>query len=798
MPHSISSLRTLGTSALVSALCASLAITSSADAQSNAAPSRADSAGFDFSIRNIMRGPELYGRPPENVRWSADGKWIYFRWVEAGKDWREEPAPFRVRAVPGAKPERLTVAQGDSLDALAADGALSPDRRTEVVESGGDLWVVTFGSGAARRLTHTGERESNAVFSSDGKRVYFVRDDNAYAFDLATGLVTQLSNLKTGTAPEDTLSKQPQKVRMRETQRALFQSVRDQIAADSLAKHERETLDSLHAPRPVYVGKDRTIQGIYVSPSGRGALVVLRTPSKATPDPVPFWITQSGYTEPHRGRSNVGDYQSRAEVVWLSFADGRTTRPKLFANDSLASYLAVDGWNDAGTHALVFAFRPDNKQRILYSLTTDGALHQIESLTDTAWVGGPCSTCAGWIDGGTRAWYVSEATGFAHLYTAAANGGDTRQLTNGRWEVRNVDVSRDGRTFYLITNDPSPFDEHFFTLPVKGGTLTQVTRLPGRHAVVVSPDGRTLADVHSYVDRPPDLYVMPNRPGATESQLTESASAEWLRGPWIAPKIVMIPASDGAQVPAHIYRPEDMGAKPNGAAVIFVHGAGYLHNVGDFWSEYPREYMFNQFLAAHGYVVLDADYRASEGYGRDWRTAIYRWMGGRDLQDEVDVSKYITSNFGIPAKRIGIYGGSYGGFMTLMALFTAPHYFGAGAALRSVTDWSHYNHGYTSAILNLPQTDTLAYRQSSPIYFADGLRAPLLMAHGMVDTNVQFEDIVHLTERLIELGKTGWELAPYPVEDHGFVRPSSWTDEYTRIYALFDRTIGHRAEAARP
>ena len=781
---------------LVSLALGATALTLPLTARAQTPASSVQSTPFDFSIRNIMRGPELYGRPPETVRWSADGRWIYFEWVEAGKDWRERPATYRVRAVPGAKPERLSVAEADSAGALTAQGSLSRDGRTAAVESNGDIWVVDNRTGRARRLTRTAATESNPVLASDGRRVFFVRDDNAYAFDLANGLVTQLTNLKTGTAPEDTLPKDPQKVRLRQQQRDLYAVVRDQIAADSLARRERETIDSLHAPKAIYVGKDRNIQSVNVSPDGRGALVVLRTPSKATPDPVPFWITQSGYTEPRRGRSLVGDAQSRGEVLYVSFTDGKTSRPHLFANDSLASYLAFDGWNDTGTHALFFAFRPDNKELILYSLTTDGALHAVESLRDTAWVGGPCSTCAGWTRDG-RAWYVSEATGFAHLYTAAANGGDTRQLTSGRWEVRNVDLSRDGRTFYLVTNQPSPFEEQFYTLPVAGGSLTQITRTSGRHAPVVSPDGRALADVYSFVNRPPDLFLMPMRPAAAESRLTQSASAEWLRGPWIAPKIVMIPASDGAQVPAHVYTPQEMGATPNGAAVIFVHGAGYLHNVGNFWSEYPREYMFNQFLAAHGYVVLDADYRASEGYGRDWRTAIYRWMGGRDLQDEVDVSKYITATYHVPPSRIGIYGGSYGGFMTLMALFTAPDYFGAGAALRSVTDWSHYNHGYTSAILNLPQTDTLAYRRSSPIYFAQGLRAPLLMAHGMVDTNVQFEDIVHLTERLIELGKTGWELAPYPVEDHGFVRPSSWTDEYTRIYDLFDRTIGHPAAAAR-
>jgi dipeptidyl aminopeptidase/acylaminoacyl peptidase len=232
-----------------------------------------------------------------------------------------------------------------------------------------------------------------------------------------------------------------------------------------------------------------------------------------------------------------------------------------------------------------------------------------------------------------------------------------------------------------------------------------------------------------------------------------------------------------------------MHAQSNGAAVVFVHGAGYLHNVGNFWSEYPREYMFNQFLASKGYTVVDLDYRGSDGYGRDWRTAIYRHMGGRDLQDQVDASRYLNATYHIDPERIGLYGGSYGGFITLMALFTEPKHFGAGAALRSVTDWAHYNQGYTSEILNLPQNDTLSYRQSSPIYFAEGLEDPLLMAHGMVDTNVHFQDIVRLTERLIELGKTRWELAAYPVEDHAFVRPSSWADEYRRIFELFERYL---------
>jgi dipeptidyl aminopeptidase/acylaminoacyl peptidase len=330
---------------------------------------------------------------------------------------------------------------------------------------------------------------------------------------------------------------------------------------------------------------------------------------------------------------------------------------------------------------------------------------------------------------------------------------------------------------------------NFYRLPVAGGQRERITSTHGGHDVTPAPDGMRYADVFSTSNRPPELFTGRIGSPAT-AQRTTSPTAEWLAGPWIKPEIIQIKASDGVNVPARIYDPGSFNARPNGAAVIFVHGAGYLHNVHDYWSSYAREYMFNHLLASRGYVVLDLDYRASAGYGRDWRTAIYRWMGGRDLQDHVDASKWLTATRRIPPNRIGLYGGSYGGFITLMALFTAPDFFGAGAALRPVTDWAHYNNGYTGRILNLPQDDTTAYRRSSPIFFAEGLADPLLIAHGMVDVNVHYQDVVRLTQRLIELGKTGWELASYPVEDHGFVRPSSWTDEYRRILELFDRAIG--------
>ena len=750
---------------------------------------------FDFSIKNIMRGPELYGRQPTDVRWSADSKWIYFTWLEPGTDWRETPKQFRVRAVPGSKPERVSIQQIDSTGSRFARGERSHNGRYSAVDFNGDLYINDLTTGTSRRLTQTVESERNPAFSADDRQVFFIRSNNVFSIDLGNGMLRQLTDIRQGPAPADSTKAQGQRGRLEQQQRDLFESIRDRVRADSIARAERLLRDSLGL-KPIYLQSSETVSDFSISPTGTSLLISTRTPASGQrTNDIPQYVTRSGYTEELHVRTKVGDATQHGRIALVSLPSATITWLKPFAKDTTTGAFDLLGWNDAGTRGLFFASSDDNKTRYLQVVDPAAKLSTLEVLKDTAWVGGPCGVCGGWYGPGlNRVWYISEADGFSHLYTIAPDGTGKQQLTKGRWEVRDVALSPDARWFYLQTSEVSPFEQHLYRMPAAGGAMEKITTKSGRHNTVVSPDGQLVADVYSYVNRPPDLFLLRDRPGAEMSQLTVSPSAEWLSFPWIVPEIVMIPASDGVQVPAHIYRPSDMKlrAEPNGAAVIFVHGAGYLHNVGNFWSEYPREYMFNQFLASKGYTVLDLDYRGSDGYGRDWRTAIYRHMGGRDLQDQVDASRYLAQTVHVDPKRIGIYGGSYGGFITLMALFTESPHFGAGAALRSVTDWAHYNQGYTSSILNLPQNDTLAYRQSSPIYFAEGLQDPLLMAHGMSDTNVNFQDIVRLTERLIELGKTRWELAAYPVEDHAFVRPASWADEYRRIFELFERYLPAR------
>ncbi|HYW07376.1 MAG TPA: prolyl oligopeptidase family serine peptidase, partial [Longimicrobium sp.] len=463
-------------------------------------------------------------------------------------------------------------------------------------------------------------------------------------------------------------------------------------------------------------------------------------------------------------------------ITWIEGDKGRTPT------------FGVLGWAPRADRALLLAVSSDYEDRWMYVAGPDGRTVLVEQLHDEAWVGGPAFFSGGWIDD-DRVWFISEKTGYSHLYAAPAAGGAPVALTSGNWEVTDVQQSADGRRFFITTSETHPGERSLYSVPAAGGARTRLTSMPGWTETRVSPDGRWGALLSSTSTTPPELYLARLEPGAAPRRITSSTTAEFRRGPWIQPEVVTFPARDGATVYARIYRPRDLGAASNGAGVLFVHGAGYLQNAHRGWSTYYREFMFNHLLASRGYTVMDIDYRGSAGYGGAWRTGIYRHMGGKDLTDHVDAARWMAAREGVDPRRVGLYGGSYGGFITLMGLFTEPDVFRSGAALRSVTDWSHYNHGYTARILNEPQEDTLAYRRSSPIRFAEGLRGDLLMAHGMVDTNVHFQDIVRLTQRLIELEKTNWELAVYPVEDHAFTRPESWADEYRRILELFERTL---------
>ncbi len=749
---------------------------------------------FDLTVENIMRGPELVGTSPRPLSgggffggarfsWSPDSRYVYFQSKQPGVDTAD--VVYRV-AARGGDLERLEDADADSI--VAGSAVWSPDRRRAIYTIDGDL--ILWDGRRTRHLTTGPGFESSPQWSIDGNTVYFQREQNILAIELTTSGLEQVTDIRQGDPPSEAKELEGQRKFLAEQQERLFEFIRDGEYEKQPWGRRPPEPDSTK-PKPFYPGENKSVGAMQITPDGRH---VLLTVSERARDQrqleMPVWVTDDGYLKTHTGRTKVGDAQGTSRAAILDVTTGEVT----FVGDSVGEGdrrirgMAV---SSNSRYALLRVDTDDNERR-WYAVVDLSSMETrvVAEHHDPAWIGRLLSFTAGFMPDGDNVYYGSEQSGWAHLYSVLVTGGEPKALTSGEWEVLAAELSTDGETWYITANRDGFADMHFYTMPVNGGALTRVTDAEGRQDVSVSPDGRWLAISHSVADHPPELYIQENRSGREMRRITESTTTEWQSGPWIKPEIVIVRARDGVDVPARLYRPT-ANVAPEGQrpAVIFVHGAGYLQNVHNWWSNYFREYMFHHLLASEGYTVLDIDYRGSAGHGRDWRTAIYRHMGGQDLTDQVDGAKWLVHNMGVDSTRIGIYGGSYGGFITLMAMFTTPGVFKAGAALRPVTDWAHYNHGYTSNILNEPQNDSLAYHRSSPINHAEGLEGHLLICHGMLDDNVLFYDTVRLTQRLIELGKENWEVAMYPVERHGFQQASSWTDEYRRIFNLFERTL---------
>jgi dipeptidyl aminopeptidase/acylaminoacyl peptidase len=773
---------------------------------------------FALTVDNIMRGPALVGYEPAQVRWSFDNQRIYFHWKQPAD---KPEAPFDTYVVNrnGSELHKLTDREAALAPPVAGD--TSKDRRLTVYAREGNLFVYDNTSGKTQQLTRTREAESNPHFLSDGRRICFTQGGNLYVMALDTGLLEQITDIRPSAAPTGTADSGARGGRggrggrgappaaaesgesrnsntsqdyLKREQKELFDVVRERA---ELRDREEARRKQQPSPKPFLLQARQSVASLELSPDEKYVTASVAESAGARNTIVPGWITDTAYVEDITGRANVGDAPARTRMALIEAATGEVKWVD-HGQGAREVELFQPVWSEDGSKGLLGARAADNKDTWLLALDpSTGKTRVIEHEHDDAWVrtteaGAPGGTSpAGWMKNGRDIFFVSERSGYAQLYAVPWEGGQTRPLTSGNWEVLAVRQSPDKSHFYLTANVDTPFENHLYEMGADGGSLTRLTHAPGKHTTTLSPDQHWIADIYSYTNRPPELYVQENHPNAEPRRLTVSPTPEFSQYPWRDVPIVEFTARDGVKIPARLFKPAaaKKGA-PSGPGVVFVHGSGYLQNVDRWWSgNYYREYMFNHILMERGYTVIDVDYRGSAGYGRNWRTAVYQHMGGKDLEDIVDAAKYLAAEQGVDPRKIGLYGGSYGGFITLMAMFTQPDVFAAGAALRPVSDWALYNHGYTSDILNLPQNDPAAYRRSSPIYFAQGLKGALLICHGMVDTNVEFSDTVRLVERLIELGKENWELAVYPVENHGFVQPASWTDEYKRILALFEKHL---------
>jgi len=777
------------------------------------APAIAQVQSSTLTVQHIMQEAETWvGAWPSSPFWSEDGETLYFQWNPKGAFTSDS-----LFAVPrtGGEPQQVPPEERRALRTFFSGWAhgthrYDADFGRKVFTDGGDLFLMNRSSGETVRLTHTRAAVRGARFSPEGTHVVYRQGNQLYKMRVATGAVQQLTDLRSGSGDRERTPSEKE-AWLEEQQQDLFEVLRERQQDREAREEQRDRDRAADNPPPTFYYGSGRLQQLQIDPTERYVTFTRVQPADRERTEVMDYVTDDGYAEPLNARPKV-DVPARDVALFVQDLERDTTfqvelhqiegaydvppflQEQGVEKDSTEAKraLSVYGpqWSGDGAHAVVVLRAHDNKDRWIARLDPEtGDLTVLDRQHDEAWIAGPGigwgSGTSGWLPDNQHFYFQSEATGYSHLYTVDVASGEVRQLTDGEFEVFSPEISQDGSRWFFLSSEGSPHERHVYTMPIDGGERTRLTDAAGMRTFALHPDEDQLATRFSTITAPWEIYLTDVGSEARE-RITHSPTDEWLAYSWRDGELMTFEASDGVDVPAQLFTPEE----PNGAAVLFVHGAGYLQNVHRGWSNYFREFMFHNMLTDLGYTVLNVDFRASAGYGRDFRTAIYRHMGGRDLQDYVDASQYLTAEHDIDPERQFIYGGSYGGFITLMALFTEPDHFGGGAALRSVTDWAHYNHGYTSNILNTPAQDSMAYVRSSPIYHAEGLEDPLLMTHGLVDTNVQPQDIFRLSQRLIELGKTDWELAMYPLEPHGFQTPSGWTDQYRRIFKYIEESVG--------
>lgn len=772
-----------------------------------------------ITLKKIMADPDWMGRSPESWYWGNNNR-IHYQQKQQGNPLRN------LYEVNLDTHKTIQVALANQHKVTDKGASIDSTKTYKVYAFNGDIFVKTIATEQVKQLTFTTEQERKPRFLNNGRVAYQI-GYSFYSHDIRSGQIKELAKLelidnpKASSQPETYLATEQHKlinyIALQQRNIELTQAKQQQLNDENIAVND---------PR-FYLGQGNRIVHTSLSPAGDKLLVSVTgaKSSRDETDIMPNYVTKDGLVVAEKVRARVANNRKYQEQLFiLDLLTGSTNKLSYdtlpnFDTDVLAKVKAENyarqgkkyksqkkarqihvlqmfnpiKWSADGRHLAIMLEAWDNKTRWLTTVDfTRNTLVNQHQLHDDAWINWTFNEF-GWLANSNEAslYYLSEESGYSHLYHKPING-KAIALTNGRFEVGSITQTKDNQ-FIFKANIKHPGIYEIYRVDMEKN-ISQLTDLGGKNDYLLSPDESKLLIEHSTVTMPPELYVQNLQSESSTDQvkkITNTVSEAFLAMPWVAPTVVAIPSSHQQQpIYSKVYLPENYDKTLiKNRAVMFTHGAGYLQNSHLGWSGYFREFMFNSMLVQQGYVVIDMDYRASAGYGRDWRTAIYRHMGKPEVEDMRDGVAWLVENANVDQQRVGTYGGSYGGFLTLMSMFTDPELFASGSAIRLVSDWAYYNHGYTSNILNTPKDDAIAYERSSPIYFAEGLQKPLLINAPMVDDNVFFEDTVRLVQRLIELEKQNFETAIYPVEPHGFVQPSSWLDEYRRIYKLFENTL---------
>ncbi|MEX2605635.1 MAG: alpha/beta fold hydrolase, partial [Gracilimonas sp.] len=648
-----------------------------------------------------------------------------------------------------------------------------------------------------------GTRPSFSHFSPDGKTIYFNWSDSATS---ETGLFqVGLSGKNQKKAPDDVIGNYALSP---DGKNVLFSEKGDLVLANADFKNKRV----------IFASRDHDFDPVWKKDGSKFAFVVdgniwvsgvneaftkqitnkkedepnYRTEDWANDHIVIEQTDRSEYNEyffPEYAGQYVKPGSTRRGIPTriISVIHEDSSEIKILANHK--GYVDVDV-SASGNHVAIDLIDPPMKNRAIkvYDLKDFTSRTLFEDQTD-GWL---YNTNLEFAPATDRLMFQSEKDGWNHIYTINPDGSGFEQHTFGSYDIPWATWLNE-RTIVMASSEMDRGEIQLYKLDILTNLPTKLTVEEGyRRDFRITKDRRYIVYNKTYFNEPFELYVVDTNIPKREIKLTNSIPDTFHEYDWQQEQYLQFTGRDGkTQLSISVLKPEQRNPAGN-PVVVFVHGAGSLQNVYKGWSNnYWREYMFHQYLTHQGYYVIEVDYRHSTGYGRKFREDVTNWMGKYETEDIEDGLAFLADNFDkADTSRVGIYGGSYGGFMALYAVGVSPERFDAAAGLRSVTKWENYyytNPWYTLPRLGKPEENPEHYERSNPITYADSLQRPVLLLHGLIDDNVGFQDAVQYIERLIQTGNEDFEMMMYPTERHSFRDEDAWYDEYRRIFEFFEK-----------
>ena len=668
-------------------------------------------------------------RHPSTPVWASNGKYVAFIWDRAGVS-----NLYFADSIGSGQPTPLTsFPEGD-----VAHIFWSPDSQTVYFERSGNLWQVAV-SGSAPKAVWTATGESNFSPSPNGARVAFVRSNR-------------------GTGEES--------------------SRHSELVVRSLADGSETTLAS----------DDIGIRGIVWSPDG-SSLAYTAGARVIHHDEAPSY---SGAKIIYR----TSEYRP-GQIYALRPGSGRPV-----AIGTAAEYGGL-AWLD-NSH-LVFDHVSNNfKTYTIYVADASGGpLRSVYEITEKDFWSIP-----DWGEAGAQPWpspdgkwiaFLSDRDGWDHLYVVPASGGEATQLTNGHFEAWRPAWSHDSTRIAFDANETDRPGDRQIGIAAIGSDPAHavVTYITGGNGTNIEPhwsaDDKRLVYQHTDIRNSADFFVAEAKANAKAVRLSDSIPASVDKSQFVEPQFVHFPGPDGKPVPGWLFVPRNLDRSKKHPAIVWVHGDGVNQNY-DGWHvqrNYAVYYSFHQYLLQQGYVVFAPDYRGSIGYGRDWRNGVYMDVGGKDAKDAWMSANFLKTLSYVDTDRIGIWGLSYGGFFTLIAMTDQPTLFKAGVDVAGVVDYVMYYsdpyHGdWTESRIGRPEQNPEVYAQASPISHIDRLARPLLVLHGTADVNVPYLESVWLIDEALKKGKGALlSYMMYPGEFHYFTRAHVLDDAWHRVDDFF-------------